>query len=164
MPHHFQLAKVRITPPGKGCPSSWAGCRASQQFSCPIQVENETKKILLHGCQLHAQKAKSRLDYAGRNQFVLTFTVCHTSGKKKMAISVSSTSFGSAQLTQHKCLHLFPPRAMPLAHTGGSLLTLHSCSVSFHRSHKCTQTDSSNTLPFSGTEMSSQLQSALHYQ
>lgn len=39
--------------------------------------------MLLHGCQLHAQKAKSRLDYIGRNQFVLTFTVCHASGEKK---------------------------------------------------------------------------------
>lgn len=54
-----------------------------------------------------------------------------------MAISVCSTSFGSAQLTQHKCIHLFPPPEMPLAHTGGSHLSLSSCSVCFHWCHKC---------------------------
>lgn len=75
--------------------------------------------MLSEGCQLHAQKVRSRFDYVGRNQFVLPFKICHTSGEKT-AISVSSTSFGLAQLTQHKSLHLFPPPVRPPAHTGGS--------------------------------------------
>lgn len=67
------------------------------QLSCPI-YEETTNKTLSKGCQLHVQKVKSRLDYIGRHQFVLTFTICPNSGEK-MAISVSSASCGLVQLT-----------------------------------------------------------------
>lgn len=52
--------------------------------------KNKINKTLPEGCQLHAQKVKSRLGYIGRHQFLFTFTICHTS-EENIVISTSFT-------------------------------------------------------------------------
>lgn len=117
------------TLPGRSCESQNKPTRRELSILSLVMLsatailssiyENKINKTLSEGCQLHAQKVKSSLGYIGRHQFLFTFTVCHTS-EEKIVISMSSTSFGLAQPTQCKCLHLFPPHARPPAHTGGS--------------------------------------------
>lgn len=109
------------------------------QFSCPIHEEKTNS-------QLHAQKVKSRLDYIGKHQFVLTLTICHTSGEK-MAISMSSTSFALAQLSQHQCLHLFPPPVRPPAHTGSSSPVSFCTAAVFLSTHLTHAPEPSNQIP-----------------
>lgn len=72
----------------------------------------------------------------------------------EMATSMSSTSLSLAQLTRtHASSFIFSLcKASGLHWSFPSCLTLHSCCISFHRSHMCIQAiqpDSFNVLPFS---------------
>lgn len=66
---------------------------------------------------------------------------------KKMAISLSSTPFALAQLTQHKCLRLFPPPVRPLAYNGGSPPVLFCTAAVFLSTHLTHAPEPSSQIP-----------------
>lgn len=76
---------------------------------------------------------------------------------------MSSTSFGLAQFTQHKCLHLFPPPVRPPTHTDGSPPVLFCTAAAFLSTSLTHAPEPSRQIPsvscpFSETEVSFQLQ------